>query len=90
MTSLAARFREVELTLEKELALPPPWPENWLQAKSAGSVVRFVESRFEDERTTAEIRRVFGEVNGVEFRAMSLRAIFLAMARRGTQGQEAL
>jgi ABC-2 type transport system ATP-binding protein len=90
MTSLAARFREVELTLEKEQALPSPLPENWLQAKSVGSVVRFVESRFEDERTTAEIRRVFGEVNGVEFRAMGLRAIFLAMARRATQGQEAL
>jgi ABC-2 type transport system ATP-binding protein len=90
MTSLAARFREVELTLEKERALPSPLPENWLHAKTAGSVVRFVESRFEDERTSAEIRRVFGDVSAVEFRAMGLRAIFLAMARRATQGQEAL
>jgi ABC-2 type transport system ATP-binding protein len=83
MTSLAARFREVELTLEKEDALPASLPETWLQAKAAGGVVRFVDSRFAEERTGAEIRRVFGEVNGVAYRAMGLRAIFLAMARRG-------
>src|SRR5215472_7441895 len=78
MASLAARFREVELTLAKEQALPSPLPENWLNAKTTGSVVRFVDSRFEDERITAEIRRVFGEVSGVEFRTMGLRDIFLA------------
>jgi ABC-2 type transport system ATP-binding protein len=85
MASLAARFREVELTLEKEGALPSPMPESWLHAKAAGGVVRFVDSRFEEERSGAEIRRLFGEVNGVVYRAMGLRAIFLAMARRGEE-----
>jgi hypothetical protein len=50
--------------------------------KTAGSVVRFVDSRFDEERTGAEIRRVFGEVKGVEYRAVGLRAIFLAVARK--------
>ena len=85
MTSLAARFREVEITLDKEQRLPSPLPESWLQAKAAGGVVRFVESRFEEERTTAEIQRLFGDVKGVDYRAMTLRAIFLALARRAEQ-----
>jgi ABC-2 type transport system ATP-binding protein len=85
MTSLAARFREVEITLDKEQRLPSPLPESWLQAKAAGGVVRFVESRFEEERTAAEIQRLFGDVKGVDYRAMTLRAIFLALARRAEQ-----
>lgn len=82
MTSLAARFREVEITFEGEGALPSPMPGSWLQAKAAGGVVRFVESRFDNERTAAEIGQAFGQVKAVAFRAMSLRAIFLAMARK--------
>ncbi|OLB87981.1 MAG: ABC transporter [Acidobacteria bacterium 13_2_20CM_2_57_6] len=82
MTSLAARFREVEITFETDSVLPSPIPGNWLQAKAAGGVVRFVESQFDDQRTGAEIQRVFGHVKTVAFRAMSLRAIFLAIARK--------
>lgn len=82
MTTLAARFREVELTLEQEAAVPSPIPESWLQMKTSGGVVRFVESRFDEHRTGAEIQQLFGEVKAVEYRAMGLRAIFLAMARK--------
>jgi ABC-2 type transport system ATP-binding protein len=82
MSALAKRFREVELTLEKEAGAPSPMPESWLRMKTAGSVVRFVDSRFDEERTGAEILRVFGEVKEVEYRAMGLRAIFLAVARK--------
>ncbi|HEV1996229.1 MAG TPA: ABC transporter ATP-binding protein [Candidatus Acidoferrum sp.] len=82
MSSLAARFREVEITFEGQSALPSPVPASWLQAKAAGGVVRFVESQFDHERTGAEIRQAFGNVKAVAFRAMSLRAIFLAMARK--------
>ena len=48
-------------------------------------VVRFVENQFAEEKTTAEIRRIFGEVKNVEYRPMGLRAIFLAMARKGNE-----
>ena len=73
---------EVEITFETDSVLPSPIPGNWLQAKAAGGVVRFVESQFDDQRTGAEIQRVFGHVKAVAFRAMSLRAIFLAIARK--------
>jgi ABC-2 type transport system ATP-binding protein len=89
MTSLAARFREVEVTLEAERPLPSSLPGNWLQVKTAGAVVRFVESQFDQDRTSADIRSVFTEVHQIVFRAMGLRAIFLAMARRAEATPEA-
>jgi virulence-associated protein VagC len=83
MTALAARFREVEITCEGESRVPSPVPASWLQLKSSAGVVRFVENQFAEDKTTAEIRRLFGEVKNVEYRPMGLRAIFLAMARKG-------
>jgi ABC-2 type transport system ATP-binding protein len=81
MASLAARFREVEVTFDG----PPPAltkkPESWMHVNSAGTVVRFIESRFDEQRTNAEIRETFGAVRDAAFAPMTLRSIFLAMAR---------
>ena len=89
MTPLSARFREVELTLETPLPLPAGLPASWLQASSAGAVVRFVDSQFEAEKCAADIRNFFGNVRDVAYRAMGLRAIFLAMARKSGGAKEA-
>ncbi len=83
MTALTARFREVEVTLETESDLPAPWPAGWMPAERAALVVRFVETAFEPEGTAAKVRAVFGAVRGVEIRPMALRAIFVALAKRG-------
>ncbi len=58
-----------------------------MQASSVATVVGLVDSNFHEPRTTAEIRRVFGEARNVTFTPMSLRSIFLATAkgRRGTK-----
>jgi hypothetical protein len=69
--------------------LPAPLPATWLQAKTGAGVVRFVESRFDEERTRGEIHQAFGEVRDVAFTAMGLRAIFLAIARKSEQAQGA-
>jgi ABC-2 type transport system ATP-binding protein len=82
-TALNDRFREVEVTLEKSLALPSSLPSSWMRIQNSASVVRFVESRFEADRTKADIRQVFGEVRDIAFNPMSLRAIFLSMAKTG-------
>lgn len=88
MTALADRFREVELTLAAPAALPQRLPTTWMQPSTSASAVQFIESRFDQERTTAEIRQVFGEARNVEFTPMSLRSIFLAMARTGHAVEE--
>jgi ABC-2 type transport system ATP-binding protein len=83
MTALVDRFRDVELTFDEPPQLRETWPVSWMQVNAAAAVVRFTESRFDQERTSAEIRRVFGSVRDVTFNSMTLRSIFLAMAKAG-------
>ena len=83
LTQLVERFREVQVTFDGASRLPEKAPENWMQLNNSAAVVRFIESRFEPERTRAEIRGVFGEVRDVTFSPMTLREIFLAMAKAG-------
>jgi ABC-2 type transport system ATP-binding protein len=88
MTILADRFREVDLTLAAPASLPQHLPDTWMQASASATAVQFIESRFDQERTSAEIRQVFGEARNVEFTPMSLRSIFLAMAKTGRRAEE--
>ncbi|HTS13535.1 MAG TPA: ABC transporter ATP-binding protein [Candidatus Limnocylindrales bacterium] len=81
MSSLTARFREVELTFDSPMPLPPALPATWMQVNSSANVIRFVETRFDPDRAPAQIRETFSSVRDVAFTPMSLRAIFLAMAR---------
>jgi ABC-2 type transport system ATP-binding protein len=83
MAALVERFREVELTLDVLPQLHEKWPDSWMQVNAAAAVVRFIESRFDQERTSAEIRRLFGDVREITFSPMTLRSIFLAMAKAG-------
>lgn len=85
MASLAERFREVELTFDGPPRLPDTLPENWMRVTASSAMVRFVEAQFSTERTEAEIQTIFRNVRDVTFTPMSLRSIFLAMARRGRE-----
>ena len=89
ISALAARFREVEITRNTGGSLPSPLLPSWRQPQNSGPVVRFVESQFDAEKTPAEIKRVFGETKDVSFRPMGLRAIFLSMAKKKEEVQEA-
>ena len=83
LTSLASRFREVELTFDVPPSPPHKSPSSWLQLRTSAAVVRFTESRFDSERTSNEIRTILGEPRTISFSPMSLRSIFLVMARTG-------
>jgi ABC-2 type transport system ATP-binding protein len=87
MTSLSARFREIEVTLDASMEAPEPirgpdeWPVTWLRLDSIAGIVRFVETDFDADRATGDIRRLFGEVRNISVNPMPLRAIFVALAR---------
>ena len=83
MAALTGRFREIEITLASPAAVPRPWPTPWLPAEAAAAVVRFVDTEFNQERTVAEIRRLWSGVADISVRPMPLRAIFVALARTG-------
>ena len=82
MASLTDRFREIELTVDAAQRLPASaWPASWLNREQSGSLIRFVETQFERERTMTEIRRLFENVKQVAVKAMPLRSIFVTLAK---------
>ena len=82
MEDLGARVREVHVTLEGDAAMPAAPPAEWLNLKAAGSVVSFVDTRFENEaRLRAQITAVFGPVRRIDVRPIELRSIFTTIAR---------
>lgn len=85
LSRLRDRFREVELKFEESPSVPEKWPAAWMQTSNSGTVIRFIESQFNQERTCAEIRQLLGEAKDVTFTAMTLRSIFLAMAKSGSR-----
>jgi ABC-2 type transport system ATP-binding protein len=85
LATLRERFREVELKFEQNPSVPEKWPAAWMQTNNSGSVIRFIESQFDQERTCAEIRQLLGEAKDVTFTAMTLRSIFLALAKSGSR-----
>jgi ABC-2 type transport system ATP-binding protein len=81
MKSLSNRFREVEVIMDSPSAARGPWPSTWMQVDASDSAVRFVESRFDLGQTQRQIRAIFGENCSVADHPMSLRSIFVAIAR---------
>jgi ABC-2 type transport system ATP-binding protein len=83
MTALAARFREVEVRFDDDFLMPSTLPSAWLQVQANGRLLRFVDSRFDPAATPALISQVFPQARHIEPAAMSLRSIFVALARSG-------
>ena len=80
MAVLSERFREVEVTVDIT-SLPSRLPTSWVRTEASAAVVRFVETRWNTERTTHEVNEVFPDARGVSVRPMPLRSIFVALAK---------
>jgi ABC-2 type transport system ATP-binding protein len=83
MSSLTDRFREIEVTLASPAQPTESFPAAWLNTEQSATVVRFVDSHFNQERTIADVHRLFGSVREVSVNPMPLRAIFVALAKAG-------
>ena len=80
--SLQSRFRAIEAVLPDESKLPTSLPGDWLHAEQAGRTLRFTASRFANEDSLiATLRDVVPSAQPPQIRAMSLREIFVALAR---------
>jgi ABC-2 type transport system ATP-binding protein len=81
MSDLTERFREVHVTLEHEAHAPDPVPQDWLQVRTMGNVLAFVDSRFKEEKLRERIAAVCEGVRRVDAEPMGLRSIFTTLAR---------
>jgi ABC-2 type transport system ATP-binding protein len=79
--SLQSRFRQMECVVLDFAHLPSPPPPSWLVPEIAGHSLRFVESQYQLEASEAQIRSVFPGASQISASPMSLREIFLALAR---------
>jgi ABC-2 type transport system ATP-binding protein len=78
--SLQKRFRQFEVQTPNA-RIPSNLPENWLVPESANHSVRFVESSYEQGASEVLVKSLFPEAETAEAKPMSLRSIFLALAR---------
>jgi ABC-2 type transport system ATP-binding protein len=83
MSVLADRFREVTVTLALPAGLPHSLPAAWLLPETTDCVVRFIHSEYRGEGSEREVMGIFASARDVEFDAMPLRSIFLAIAKSG-------
>ena len=79
--TLQARFRGIELVFDQDAVVPPDLPKDWLNPKAAGRTLRFSDPNYDESRSPAEIARVFPTLVRHEARRMTLREIFVALAR---------
>jgi ABC-2 type transport system ATP-binding protein len=87
LESLSARFREIVLTFDAPPERPREMPADWLQLEIAGTVVRFVDSRFDEQATAERARAVFPNYRDLAVNGMPLRAIFVALAKKGREAR---
>jgi ABC-2 type transport system ATP-binding protein len=81
MSDLTDRFREVQVTLEREASAPDPLPRDWLYVRARGTVVTFVDAHFTEESLGERIRALLDGVRRIVTHPMPLRSIFTTLAR---------
>ena len=79
--ALQARFRSIECVVGEATRLPAAPPKSWLAPEMAGHCMRAVESKYQPEASEALIRSVFPDASQISASPMSLRDIFLTLAR---------
>jgi ABC-2 type transport system ATP-binding protein len=83
MSTLADRFREIAVTLTRPVTqLPSDLPATWLHPQLTGTVFSFVDTQF-STNTPTELTQRFPEAIDIAIVPMTLRSIFLAIARAG-------
>jgi len=81
VTSLQARFRQIEVRVSDDVPLPSHLPVSWLLAEKAALRLQFVETRYDPMETDKALRQMFPMSQQVVATPMSLKSIFLTLAR---------
>jgi ABC-2 type transport system ATP-binding protein len=86
MSSLTARFREIQITRDGPMPPLSNWPSNWISAEHSGAVTRFVDTSFHKEHSIAQIHQLFQGAHEISLSPMPLRSIFVTLAKTGQKG----
>lgn len=79
---LQARFRRVEIQCPRAIESPPAPPSSWRHFEVLGRTASFTHEGFGSESSLRrELERAFGDIERVRATPLSLREIFIALAR---------
>jgi ABC-2 type transport system ATP-binding protein len=84
LDDISARFREIEATVGPA-APAQPLPANWLNLKQAPGLVRFTDAAFDETRSLAQLQQHWPGARDISVSPLSLRSIFIALARSQSQ-----
>ena len=79
--SIRGRFREVEVTLDAPASIPENLPSHWLLVAASGTTLKFIDSAFQQDTLQSEILHRFGAIQHAAFNPMTIRDIFLSVAK---------
>lgn len=78
--TLTSRFRRIETTQSNE-TIPEKLPDSWLDIQQSGRVIRFTESRYNDSDFSHKFNATFPDSQKPSVSPMSLREIFVTLAK---------
>jgi ABC-2 type transport system ATP-binding protein len=81
LDKLQDRFRKMTLRLAESAALPQPFPTSWMQAAKEGFTLQFIESAYREGETEKELKKLIPGCQSVAAAPLSLREIFVTLAR---------
>lgn len=81
LTSLQARFRELEITCDQPPPMPSSWPSGWLRPEVSSTMLRFVASDYSEDETPQRVKALFPTCRDIAIRPLALRSIFTNLAR---------
>lgn len=79
--ALQGRFRKVDVMLPEASAPSRSQPGAWIDVRADGRMVRFIHTRHENGNVVDEVKQAYGPEAKVEVQSMTLREIFVALAR---------
>lgn len=81
ITELQNRFRKITLNANASLSDSIPLPSHWLSVEKGERLLSFIEEHFQPEKSEQEYRLRFPSISSVTASNMTLRDIFIALAK---------
>jgi ABC-2 type transport system ATP-binding protein len=89
MSDLTSRVREVHVSLDRDARIPTQVPKEWLNIRTSGNVLSFVDTVYSRERLASRVATTLGNVRDIDAHPMGLRSIFTTLARAARDGSAA-
>jgi len=81
VSTMLARFRQVEVALPDGADVRSDLPTTWLLPQTAGHALRFVDTAFDEAAMPARVRSLLPGAGDIQVTPLPLRQIFITLAR---------